>query len=57
MRKLLEFKCSKCGKHFEELVEEGEQPVCPHCGSSEVVYISPQLTVPKHGKHGSWGVT
>lgn len=57
MKKLVEFECKKCGKHFEELVEEGEQIVCSHCGASEVVAIPPQVTVPKHGKHESWRVT
>ena len=58
MKKLVEFKCAKCGQHFEELVEnEREQLSCPHCGSIEVVSVPPQLTVPRHGKHGSWKVT
>jgi putative FmdB family regulatory protein len=57
MNKMQEFECKKCGKRFEELVAEGECPTCPHCGSSEVVLIPSQLTVPKHGKHASWKVT
>jgi putative FmdB family regulatory protein len=57
MKKLVEFECKKCGWRFEDLVEEGEQVVCPHCGSTEVATIPPQLTVPKHGKHESWRVT
>lgn len=57
MKKLVEFECKKCGERFEELVEEGEQLVCPKCGSNEIVSTPPQLTVPKHGKHASWRVT
>lgn len=58
MKKLLEFECKKCGKHFEELVEnEREQLKCPSCGSIEVISVPSQLTVPAHGKHGSWKVS
>lgn len=57
MKKLLEFECKKCGKRFEELVEnEREQLRCPGCGSLEVVCVPSQLTTPAHGKHGSWRV-
>ena len=56
MRKLLEFECAKCGKHFEELVEgEHEEVKCPHCGSLESKRVV--VTIPAHGKHDSWRVT
>jgi len=33
---ILEFRCGKCGKSYEWLkLSSKEEPVCPHCGSSE----------------------
>ena len=34
---LYEFRCSQCGRRFEELVlSRAEQVACPDCGSDEV---------------------
>lgn len=33
---IFEYSCSKCGKHFEELVRAGTIVACPECGSKRV---------------------
>jgi len=33
---LREFACDVCRHRFEELVSEGERPVCPVCGSAKL---------------------
>ncbi|MFP3982418.1 MAG: FmdB family zinc ribbon protein [Desulfurivibrionaceae bacterium] len=33
---LFDFRCTKCGKEFEELVVGGSKPVCPDCGSDDL---------------------
>jgi putative FmdB family regulatory protein len=30
---IYDFKCTKCGTQFEELVRLGETPACPSCGA------------------------
>ncbi|HSG29292.1 MAG TPA: zinc ribbon domain-containing protein [Candidatus Krumholzibacterium sp.] len=31
---IFEYRCAKCGKAFEELVQSSDTvPPCPHCGS------------------------
>ena len=34
---IYEYACMECESHFEELVRNGEQPVCPRCGASNVL--------------------
>ncbi|MFO7761152.1 MAG: FmdB family zinc ribbon protein [Thermodesulfobacteriota bacterium] len=33
---LYDFKCTKCGREFEELVIGVSKPVCPDCGSEDL---------------------
>lgn len=50
--KFLQFRCTSCGKQFEELVKEGELPSCPACGgASERSYSGKIYTAT--GKCGS----
>jgi DNA-directed RNA polymerase subunit RPC12/RpoP len=49
------FRCCVCNLEFEDLVEaeeDTENIKCPHCNceTREV-----RLTMPRHGRHGSWG--
>lgn len=43
---IYEYGCQKCGKEFEELVLDGQPPICPYCGSNEtekLISISARL--------------
>ncbi len=50
---IFDFRCSKCGHEFEELVMGGAQPVCPKCGSKKLV--KQPSAVARRGKGESAG--
>jgi putative FmdB family regulatory protein len=33
---IYEYVCMQCESHFEELVRNGQQPLCPECGHENV---------------------
>jgi putative FmdB family regulatory protein len=41
---IYEFRCSKCGAEFEELVPAGDTAPCPQCKSSEVQRLYSQIS-------------
>jgi len=43
---LYEYICSSCGQRLELLVQRGQKPVCPSCGSRK---LDRQLSVPAAG--------
>ena len=53
MKKLFEFKCTKCSHIDEELTEYKKESICPLCNSvSEKIISSPRITL--EGYSGSF---
>jgi putative FmdB family regulatory protein len=54
---IYEFTCNGCGTLFEELVRNGDKPVCPSCASADVDRILSRFAVhstsPNLGGQGS----
>ena len=43
---LFEFRCPPCERDFELLVRNGEQAVCPHCGSKSIEKLLSEAAAP-----------
>jgi len=50
---IFDFRCSKCGHEFEELVFGSDRPVCPKCGGKKLV--KQPSAVARKGKGESGG--
>lgn len=53
---LIELKCIRCGKSYEELVKaDGKYPPCKYCGGETQQVYSGELVVCAHRKSGCSG--
>jgi putative FmdB family regulatory protein len=46
---IYEYKCSACGKHFEQLILPGTVPACPACESGELERVISMFAVSSEG--------